>query len=166
MDQLQIFTTERVARILSLPEWRVVRFAQIKKYGITPAFGQAAGSGSRRLYDLKNVCEIALASRLTTAGLRIEVIARVLKQVRDQGGLEHLMEESASELQHFYLGVKRAPHGKITGQQAVQLRNWKQLQDIFSKNWDSSLLVVPLGALLIDVKQSLEVELENARKKS
>ena len=81
----RVFTTEKIARLLELPEWRVVRFAQVPGYGIRPAWGEASGPGSRRLYSLENVCEIALASWLVQAGLRVEVIGRVLKQMWKQG---------------------------------------------------------------------------------
>ena len=161
----KVFTTEKVARILDLPEWRVVRFAQGKKYGITPAFGQAAGSGTRRLYDLENVCEMAVASSLTKAGLRIEVIARVLTQVRKQGGLSHLLNLPGAKLLDLFLGVIRARRGNSTSQEAVYLQNWEQLQNIFRKNQDASVLIVPLGIIFMLVKHFLE-ELDEEEKKA
>jgi hypothetical protein len=140
-----VFTTEKIARILGLPEWRVVRFAHIKKYGVTPAFGDASGPGSRRLYNLENVCEIALASWLVQAGLRVEVIGRVLKQVRKQGGLVYLLSLSKSQAQTEYLGIIRTPKGKIVGQEAVQIQNWERLQGVFRQNQEASLLIIPTG---------------------
>src|ERR1700730_14111829 len=112
----RIFTTEKVARILEAPEWRVVRFAQMVAYGIKPAFAEASGPGSRRLYNLENVCEIALALWLTQAGLRVEVIGRALKKVRAQG-LSHYLDLPWDKAVGIYLGVVRAPKGKKTSQE-------------------------------------------------
>src|SRR2546426_8990523 len=136
----RIFTTEKAAEVLGLPEWRVVRFAQIKKYGITPAFAEAAGPGSRRLYNLENVCEMALAYWLIQAGLRIEVIGRVVKQVRRRGGLSHLLAQDRSKAQTRYLGVIRTPRGKIMGQESVDIESWEHLNNIFQQNADASLV--------------------------
>jgi DNA-binding transcriptional MerR regulator len=145
----KVFTTEKVARILGVPEWRVVRFAQTKKYGITPAYGQASGSGSRRLYNVENVCEMALASWLTEAGLRIEVIARVLTQVRNQGGLARYLDEDwERETLHTYLAIvrkpMRQPKGKAT-QDAVFIHDWEWLGKTLEKELFSSALIIDIG---------------------
>jgi hypothetical protein len=145
MDATRIFTTEKAAEVLGLPEWRVVRFAQIKKYGISPAFAEAEGPGSRRLYNLENVCEMALASWLVQAGLRIEVIGRVIKQVRRTGGLSYLLSLDQSKAQTEYLGIIRTPRGRITGQEAVPIQSWDRLQSIFKHNADASLVIIPIG---------------------
>src|ERR1700730_6221241 len=135
----RIFTTEKVAKILELPEWRVVRFAQIDAYGIKPAFGDAAGPGARRLYNLENVCEIALASWLTQAGLRVEVVGRVLKKLRMQG-LSHYLGLPWNRAVSTYLGVVRAPKGKKTTQEVGLVESWEQLESIFHRDPYSSVL--------------------------
>jgi hypothetical protein len=141
-----VFTTEKIARIIGVPEWRVVRFAQDRGFGITPAFGDAAGPGSRRLYNVENVCEMALASWLIQAGLRVEVIGRVLKQIRKQGGLTgHLNAELRREALDTYLAIIRKPKGKITGQEAVYIRDWERLGNILKQEWESSALVIDIG---------------------
>jgi DNA-binding transcriptional MerR regulator len=136
MDATKIHTTEKIAKILDLPDWRVVRFAQVKKFGITPSLAEAQGSGSRRIYDLENVYEIALASWLVEAGLRIEVIGRVIKQMRRKGGLRHLKTKR-------YLGVLRSPRGKIIGQETEVIEDWDHLEDIFRQNPEASLVMIP-----------------------
>jgi DNA-binding transcriptional MerR regulator len=141
----QVFTTEKIAKITHLPEWRVVRFAQDPKFGITPAFGAATGPGSRRLYDIENVCQMALASWLLQAGLRVEVVGRVLRQVRKQGDLKHRLKQPAEKSKDVYLGVIRTPKGKIAEQDAVFIHTWEHLQNIFDKNGETSVLVVPIG---------------------
>ena len=140
---LQIFTTDQIARVLHVPEWRIVRFAQIKQYGITPAFGDAKGSGSRRLYSLENVCQMALASWLAEAGLRVELIGRVLERVTRKGGLSRFVE--SKKYTDWYLGVVRAPKGKKVRQDAVYIDDWKQLTNIFEYSTHTSVLVIPIG---------------------
>jgi hypothetical protein len=139
----RIFSTEKIAKLLKLPEWRVVRFAQVKDYGITPYYWEGTGPGSRRLYSLENLCEMALASWLLDAGLQVKAIGRVLAQVRLQGGLSHFMTSD----KHYgvYLGVVRAPKGKNVLQDAVYLRNWEQLEKILGHARNTSVLVLPVG---------------------
>ena len=141
----RIFTTEKVARILEAPEWRVVRFAQMVAYGINPAFAEASGPGSRRLYNLENVCEIALALWLTQAGLRVEVIGRALKKVRAQG-LSHYLDLPWDKAVGIYLGVVRAPKGKKTSQEITLIQSWEQLENIFRRDPYSSALIIPIGS--------------------
>lgn len=152
----QVFTTEKIARIVSLPEWRIVRFAQNPKFGITPAFANAAGPGSRRLYNLENVCQMALASWLLQAGLSVEAIGRVLKQVRKQGDLKHRLKQSVEKAKDVYLGVIRKPKGKTAEQEAVFIHTWEHLQSIFEGTWDTSVLVVPIGLRFIVLGNVLE----------
>jgi hypothetical protein len=158
MDAPKIFTTEKIAQILQLPEWRVVRFAQIKSYGIKPAFGDASGPGSRRLYDLENVCEMALISWLLNAGFRGELIGRVLREVRDHGGLSFLLKEPFSKAKDQHLGIIRRPKGKITGQHVVFVRGWEQLENIFARDSNTSLLIIPVGRRFQDLAREVIVE--------
>jgi DNA-binding transcriptional MerR regulator len=84
------FTTEQVVELLGLKpkdKWRVIKFAESKEYGIRPALMAGSGLGSRRLYDLENVCEIALALEFLEAGLRPAVIGEALERLRKKGKL-------------------------------------------------------------------------------
>src|SRR5215831_3475393 len=84
---MQIVSTEKAARLLGLEPWRVIKFAESKEYGISPSLADAAGSGSRRLYSLEDVCQIGLAVRLLETGLRSKAVGKVLAQVREKGKL-------------------------------------------------------------------------------
>ncbi len=151
----KIFTTEKAAKLLGLPEWRIVRSVQMKAFGISPAFADAEGPGSRRLYDLENVCEFALASWLLQAGLRTDVIGRVLKKVRGMGGLSHHITQENAATKAYYLGVSRTPRGSITRQDAFEIRDWHQMEAIFREDKDVSLLVIPVGLRLIALGEQL-----------
>src|SRR5438552_10603382 len=89
-----------------------------------------------------------LASWLVQAGVRMEVIGRVIRQVRRTGGLSHLLSQDQSKTGTHYLGVIRTARGKIVGQEAITIQSWEQLQGIFQQNRDSSLVVIPTGMRL------------------
>jgi hypothetical protein len=156
----RIFTTEKIAELLGLPEWRVVRFGQIKKFSITPAYGQADGSGSRRLYDIENVCEIALASWLLETGMQNHMVGRVIKRIQATGGMKRFLTMSDLEARKKYLGVLRVPPGKkkITDVEAVFVENWDHIEQIFERRVTSTLLIIALGRRLKALASSLQDE--------
>ena len=96
----EFFTTEQVVELLGLKakdKWRIIKFVEGKEYGIEPAMVMGKGLGSRRLYDLENVCQIAVALALLEAGLRPAVIGEALRrlgsmahQLRDEDSLKNL----------------------------------------------------------------------------
>jgi hypothetical protein len=86
----KIFLTAEVAKVVDVPEWRVIKIAGGEEYGIKPR-RSAKGSGSRRVYDVENVCEIALAIRLLETGLRPKVIGEVIARLRQTGGLRTML---------------------------------------------------------------------------
>jgi len=139
----KVFTTEQIAKLLLLKPWRVVRFAEVKDFGITPHYGVPDGPGSRRLYDIENLCEIALAAWLLEAGLQVKAIGQVLAQLRRQGGLSHFV--TSYKHGETYLGIIRYPGGKKVSQDAVYLHEWKQLSKIFAHALHTSVLVIPIG---------------------
>jgi len=103
-----VFTTEQVTALLGLKaadKWRVTKFVQSREYGISPSITDAAGPGSRRLYDLENVCEIGLALRLLEAGLRPKVIGHVLKELRQDGKLSRKLKIEKDRVPIRYLGI-------------------------------------------------------------
>jgi DNA-binding transcriptional MerR regulator len=113
MAQLpQIFFTGDIVEILEIEEWRVLKFAEGKEYQIRPAQSQAQGSGSRRLYDLENVCEIALAVQLLDAGLAPKAIGEILQRLKSAVNPEEIsskLELPDSKLGALQLVVLRLP---------------------------------------------------------
>jgi DNA-binding transcriptional MerR regulator len=108
----KFFTTEQVTALLGLnPEdkWRVTKFVQSREYGIKPSISEAAGPGSRRLYDVENVCEIGLALRLLETGLRPKVIGHVLKELGQEGRLSRMLNVEKEPARALYLGILVSP---------------------------------------------------------
>jgi hypothetical protein len=108
----KIFTTEEVAALIGLsPEdtWRVTKFIKSREYGIKPAITMGSGHGSRRLYDIENVCEIGLALRLLEAGLRPQVIGHVLKEVGQYSNVSPKLKIGADAAKILYLAILLSP---------------------------------------------------------
>jgi DNA-binding transcriptional MerR regulator len=163
-DELRIFTTEQVAALVGLDpqkdKWRVIKFAQSREYGIQPSVSEADGSGSRRLYDLENVCEIALALRLLETGLRPMVIGKVIRQLRKKGKLSEMINYPEEE----FLAILRTPQtGKPLGEKREQVVEWvrdaQEAEDIRRQNPTCDLILVPTGSLFAALSRSVEEDL-------
>jgi DNA-binding transcriptional MerR regulator len=106
-----IFFTADIATLLDIPEWRVIKFAQGAEYQIAPSHSDAAGSGTRRLYDLEDVCQMALALRLLDSGLSSKTIGEILQRLKTKENerLSTKMELNDLQLRDLYLAVFRPP---------------------------------------------------------
>jgi hypothetical protein len=110
--QPKFFTTERVAEILGLgpdDKWRITKFVKSREYGIEPAIIVGSGPGSRRLYNVENVCEIALSLRLLETGLRPKVIGQVLKELGREGRLSENLKGEWDRARALYLCILVSP---------------------------------------------------------
>ena len=157
------FTLDDATRIIGLnPEhkWRVVNFAQGKEYGINPSVREAAGSGSRRLYELNDVCEIALALRLLETGLRPKVIGTVVSQLREsRDDLRHMLS-GGSDLQ---LAIIRKPKiGKPLNEKREQVVEWvwtvDEADEIRKVNPNCDLILVSVGGLFSDMDKRVRTK--------
>lgn len=110
---LYVFTTDELTTLLGLDpkkdKWRVVKFAESREYKIVPSIKLASGSGSRRLYDLENVCEFALALQLLHIGLRSQAIGDVIQKLRKKGKLSANLQMDEVDLIDLTLVMERDP---------------------------------------------------------
>ena len=172
---LKVLTTADVAEILELREWRVIKFVEGKEYGIKPAFATGKGRRSRRLYDVENVCEIAVALRLLETGLRSRVIGQVIRQLRERkkgGGKEEeklstKLKIGEQEAANLHLTIMREPRpGKrldtdrleFVGftEGLVETQQW--LDDIGEEVGDNivcDMIFVPIGSLFLELRNRL-----------
>jgi DNA-binding transcriptional MerR regulator len=118
------FTTEQVATLLGLKpkeKWRVIKFVEGKEYGIKPAFTPSSGPGSRRLYNLENVCEIALALEFLEAGLRPAVIGEALERLRKNAKLSQKLIAEQREGRRMAVLIAFEPKiGKLLKQSRIR----------------------------------------------
>jgi DNA-binding transcriptional MerR regulator len=103
----KIFFTADIVALLKIPEWRVLKFAQGTEYQISPSHSDASGSGTRRVYDIEDVCQIALALRLLDSGLGSKAIGQILRMLRRKGGLSQLLEWDNKKLNALCLLIFR-----------------------------------------------------------
>ena len=157
----QGFTTEKAAELLGLVKkkaWRIIKFAEGDEYGIAPSVDKAKGSGSRRRYDLEDVCQIGLALRLLETGLRSKAIGKVIRQVRQKGKLStRFWQEGADSI---CLAILRTPE---TGRPLNEKR--RQTVDFVSSKHEAAtlandrpeddLILVPLGSFFAQMKRRL-----------
>jgi DNA-binding transcriptional MerR regulator len=172
-DLGSVFTTDQVARMVGLEpkdKWRVIKFAQSNEYGINPTISDADGSGSRRLYDLENICEIALALRLLETGLRSMVIGKVIRQSRKQGKLSDKLDAEGKGTEKLFLVILRAPQtGKQLDEKREQLVEWvsegKQAEDIRQQHPNCDLILIPMRSLFVELSRAAAMELSRRLKR-
>lgn len=161
-DSNKVFSTEQVTELLGLDgakdRWRVIKFVQSREYGISPSFGDAKGSGSRRLYDLENVCEIALALRLLETGLRSAVIGKVIRQLRGLGKIHYKLRHVNE--QELYVAIIRTPEtGRPLSKQRIQVVQWvksvAEAEEIRDGDFNCDLICVPVRMLFIELASRL-----------
>lgn len=157
----QIFVTAQIAKLLRVPEWRIIKFVGGKEYGITPALAQAAGTGTRRLYDLENVCELALAWWLFQSGLRSDVVGWILRQIRtEQEPLKKLLELDKDQGNTLHLVITRTErkgHFLAPRQRVDFLRSIDDITRLLDTSEDnSSFVLIPVGANYLDLKRRLK----------
>jgi len=161
MSMPEIFVTSQISKLLRVPEWRIIKFVGGKEYGIAPALAQAAGTGTRRLYDLENVCELALAWWLFQAGLRSDVVGWILRQVRaEQEPLKKLLELEESRATNLYLAVTRTGrkgHYFVPRQRVEFLWSIDDVAHLLDTSEDNSnFVLLPVGANYFDLKRRLK----------
>lgn len=163
------FTTEQVAEILGLKpreKWRVIKFVEGREYGIKPALVTSSGPGSRRLYSLENVCEIALALEFLEAGLRPAVIGEALAQLRQKGKVSQKLLTEQHEGRRMSVLVAFEPKiGKLLKQSRVRSVDFSDngeafLKSVLNKKGETSpgprILLITLASTLRAIKERLE----------
>jgi hypothetical protein len=158
-DAPKVFVTAQIAKLLRVPEWRIIKFVGGKEYGIKPALSEAAGSGTRRMYDLENVCEMALAWWLFQAGLRSDVVGWILHQVRNERPLKAILDMDEEKARSLYLAVTRTERKGwylVPRQEIAYLQSHDQIQNLLTASAaDSGFVLLPVGIKLMNLKSRL-----------
>ena len=166
---LQVFTTEELTTLLGLDpkkdKRRVIKFAESREYGIVPSIKLASGSGSRRLYDLENVCEFALALHLFRTGLRSQVIGQAIRDLRKKEKLSVKLELFGPELKKLKLLIARdSKFGKPTNKNRDRWISFQAgddaLSEIIAETFCNSvggpdLVLIPIGQTFSGLKDRL-----------
>ncbi len=159
----EFFTTEQVVELLGLKpkdKWRIIKFVEGKEYGIEPAMVMGKGLGSRRLYNLENVCEIAVALALLEAGLRPAVIGDALARLPR---MADYLKEPAHSL-YIVMALERQ-FGRLLSKSrlmTIDITTVAYSPDAVGEEFRSmttgefAVLYVPIGFLFSGIKQRLE----------
>lgn len=160
-----VFTTDQVARLIGLDskkdKWRVIKFAQGDEYGLKSSVSPASGSGTRRLYNLEDVCEFAIALRLLETGLRSKAIGKVIRELRKVGPLNSKLELSELDLDSLLLAIVRTPEvGRALDEKrkvAVSfVRTIGEAGQLHQKRPGDDLILVPMGSTYFGLQQRLQ----------
>lgn len=151
----QVFSTDRIAYLVGLDKWRVIKFATGKEYEIQPAYGQASGQGTRRLYSLDNAYEIALAVRLLETGFRSKVIGKILRQLRQSGLVGKQLRGARKYLAVFRTPMTGAPLKKKRLQSVELVASMDEATKVAKGRPEDDMIVVPVGPLVSEIEERL-----------
>jgi len=142
------FQTSDVARLIGMPERRLIKFVESPGYGIKPSVRVKAGKGAPRLYSQKDVLSIALAWWLFQAGFRSQVIGRVLRLPLVVKTLLASSEWNSKTADRHYLIVKRE---MMMGEPPNQEVSLVELEGAFAavkSTGQHGFQILPIGSLL------------------
>ena len=88
MDK-KLFESHEVKQILKISQRRLTALSE----KVVVAAVDAQGPGSKRLYDLTNIHELALAERLFGMGYSMHLVKRIIQDLRTAGGLRAWIDE-------------------------------------------------------------------------
>jgi DNA-binding transcriptional MerR regulator len=134
-------------------------------YGIEPSHKSGEGKGSRRWFSREDVLGIALVWWLFEAGLRTEVIKRVLRNLdnRDKANansaakaLGAALQKSGAEYLVIEREVRSAESKEQYPEQRVDLVRRDQIADFLRKSEKESLHVLPVRSLFADLASRLK----------
>ena len=98
---METFTRSEVAFILGMPEAKVKNWTIGRPLKLTPSVRTARGTGTRNLYDLGDVYTMGLANELSKAGVSLDLVDFVIRNVKE--ALHQKRKEGYSNT-HLVLG--------------------------------------------------------------
>ena len=143
--------------------WTAPVIAGEEDYGkrIKPSVSVARGSGSRRLYNILNVYEIAIALLLLETGLRPAVVGDVIGQIHAEVTLRKKLTAAAQSDEEFYLLIGRQPNvGKRWREKRFQILDFVVHGDLLlavdeelGRERKCNLSVVDVGPIFKDIRE-------------
>jgi hypothetical protein len=80
-SRAELYGTSQVAKILSIPEWRVKNFSEGEAYRMPPAKQIGRGRGSRRLYEWTDIYRLLIANELVEMGFTPDAVGRAVREI-------------------------------------------------------------------------------------
>jgi hypothetical protein len=141
------FQASDVARLIGMPERRLIKFVESSGYGIKPSVRVKAGKGAPRLYSQEDVLTIALAWWLFQSGFRSQVIGRVLRLPAVVKALLASSEWNAETAGRHYLIVKREMAAEEPPDQEVSVVELEEAFAAVKSTERHGFQVLPIGSL-------------------
>ncbi len=155
------FETSEVIELVGIRPNYLNKFVERNLYGVVPSDRTGEGRGSRRRFTLEDVFGIALVWWLFEAGLRSEVIKRVLRDI--SGSKKANANLAATKLRQHradLLIVKRETRShkekQKWPQETVVMLAHGEIAKMVAKGGRHSHLILPIGELLADLNKEIE----------
>lgn len=150
------FQASEVAKLIGMPERRLIKFVESPGYGVKPSVRVGGGKGAPRLYSQTDVLSIALAWWLFQSGFRSQVIGLVLGDSRTATILAASSEWKAETANHIYLVVRREMARKENADQDVfEVVLEDALVVIKQSGGQCGFQILPIGSLLSQLWKNL-----------
>jgi hypothetical protein len=144
----EFFQASEIARVIGMPEKRLIKFVESPGYGIKPSVRVRAGKGAPRLYSLRDVLSIALAWWLFQSGFRSQVIGRVLRDPAVSDLLSASAARKSEAANARFLVLKREMSKDEPPNQQVLLSNLDEAMSAIRLADRHGFQILPIDSLL------------------
>jgi len=156
----RVFLTAEIANLLKLAEWRIARFSEQEAFRISPSVTDSAGSGTRRIYNLEDVCQIALTARVLNVGVGMRTAGNIVAALRSKQSLSARLQDEDKEMKTIHLAIFVAPgNGKLSfsgrSEDVDFACSLLDVQKEYASRPDSDLLFLYVGNIFRQLKQKL-----------
>lgn len=149
------FQASEVARLIGMPERRLIKFVESPGYGIKPSVRVRAGKGAPRLYSQNDVLSIALAWWLFQSGFRSKAIGRVLGRPEVAKILAASSDWKPETANSRYLVVKREMAREESPKQEVFEVELENALATIKASERHGFQILPIGSLLSQLWMNL-----------
>lgn len=154
------FESAEVMEIVGIKPNYLNKFVERRLYGIVPSDRMGTGRGSRRRFTTEDVFGIALVWCLFEAGLRAEVIKRVLRDVghTKKAGANLAARKMREQGADFLLVERQTRSNEHTHKwpvQTISVLDHEQILKRLADTGTNSSLVIPVGRLFRDVTKRI-----------
>ncbi|MGO9590633.1 MAG: hypothetical protein ACLP3K_11390 [Candidatus Acidiferrales bacterium] len=150
------FETGDVARMVGIRPIYLNRFVERKLYGIQPSARSGEGTGRRRWFSFDDLLGIALVWWLFEAGLRTEVIKRVLRELGNSkvaiaNQAAKSLRKSGAEVLIISRKLRLGQSTQPRTPQSIVATDYATIRQMLKKVDGKSLQVLPVRTLFATV---------------
>jgi len=156
--QARIFQASEIATLVGIPQPKLAKFMESPGYKLNPSLREKAGRGAPRLYNLNDLLAVALAWWLFQAGLRSQVIGRIISARETSRLLNESEHWKPSENRLLVISRQIESVGGKPAQKISFISAKVVAADVQSADLRGSLEILPLGRLLWGLWEQLRTE--------